>query len=103
MPVSNEAVAFKLRWNKREEDAVLTVVCANERGHGHPGWKAVVKVAGKRYWGAYRISVVEAVDVMVQKEAHSQDQPIRGRAHWEAVCRHASTSQRRYGQLWIRL
>ena len=67
MPVSNEAVAFKLRWNKREEDAVLTVVCANERGHGHPGWKAVVKVAGKRYWGAYRISIVEAADFMVQK------------------------------------
>ena len=67
MPVSNEAVAFKLRWNKREEDAVLTVVCANERGHGHPGWKAVVKVADKRYWGAYRLSVVEAVDVMVQR------------------------------------
>ena len=67
MPVSNEAVEFKMRSNNRDVDAVLTVVHANERGQGRPGWKAVLRVDGKRYWGAYRMSVVEAVDVMVQK------------------------------------
>ena len=67
MPVSNEAIEFKLRLNNRDVYAVLTVVRANERGQGRPGWKAVVKVADKRYWGAYRLSVVEAVDVMVQR------------------------------------
>ena len=70
MPVSNEAFEFQMRSNNRDgclRIAVLTVVRANERGQGRPGWKAVVKFEGKRYWGAYRMSVVEAVDVMVQR------------------------------------
>jgi len=74
MPITEEAVRFEMRsaqaWPSRAS-AVLTVTHGKNH-QGLPGWKAVMRIEGnsKRFFGAVRLSIVDAVKALVQKYAH---------------------------------
>ena len=80
MAISGEAVRFEMLPDSgsqpRSLDAVLTVYRAQSQHvtHKNDGWKALITFTlnGRvtRLFGAWRSTIVEAVDSMIQKHSH---------------------------------
>jgi len=65
MPVSFDAVSFKMIIKGEELDAVMTVT--QSKGYKDArGWKAHVRVSGHRHFGSWRPSISEAVNATIQ-------------------------------------